>query len=528
MDMGELHKGWLRLAPFAACLGAAASLILATAHPAEARWRRHYHYHPVARLRHETRAVASAPAEVEPSKYSAIVVDANTGQEIWGVNENALRHPASLTKVMTLYMLFEQLDKGALTLSSRIPVSEHAAAQEPSKLGVPAGESVSVDEAIKAIVTRSANDIAVAVAEKIGGSESNFAALMTHKAHEIGMSRTLYRDASGLPNDEQLTTAHDLATLAQATQQHFPQYFHYFSLREFTYGGEVIGNHDHLLGRVEGVDGIKTGYTRGSGFNLLTSVHRDGRSLVAVVMGGISGPSRDRLMARLIDTHIAEASVSGAKTRFAAAKPDHFSTPQDSFASLSGREPARTAAEPQLEDVAEVAPPAREIEPQAEGDDSDGDAAPARPLAKPTKPSSPILAKAAALDPSKLGWRSGPRGKKLAAALPPRKLNAHATRVSRASDDSDDDDDSDSAEAKPGQWTIQVGATDNPAKARSLLARAKSRHRALASARGFTDKIHKDGDTLYRARFAGLDSASAEKACHDLRHSGLNCFTTRE
>ena len=126
---------------------------------------------------------------------------------------------------------------------------------------------------------------------------------MTHKAHEIGMSRTLYRDASGLPNDEQLTTAHDLALLGETTQKRFPQYFHYFSLREFNYDGQTIGNHDHLLGRIDGVDGIKTGYTRGSGFNLLTSLHRDGRSLVAVVMGGISGPSRDRLMARLIESH---------------------------------------------------------------------------------------------------------------------------------------------------------------------------------------------------------------------------------
>ncbi len=131
---------------------------------------------------------------------------------------------------------------------------------------------------------------------------------MTRKAHQLGMSRTLYRNASGLPNDEQLTTAHDLTVLGRSLQERFPKYYHYFSLHEFTYDGEVIGNHDHLLGRVDGVDGIKTGYTRASGFNLLTSVHRDGRALVAVVMGGRSAPARDRLMARMIETHIADAS----------------------------------------------------------------------------------------------------------------------------------------------------------------------------------------------------------------------------
>ncbi len=350
MGLDELRRGFVRLAPFAASLCLAASLV-AAAHPAEARGRHHF-FHRLARLRHSARDFGSAPAEVEPSKYSAIVVDAHTGREIWGVNENAPRHPASLTKVMTLYLLFEQLQKGTMTLSSRIPFSAHAAAQEPSKLGVPAGESISVEEAIKAIVTRSANDAAVAVAEKIGGSESEFAALMTRRAHEIGMSRTLYRDASGLPNDEQLTTAHDLAALAQATQQRFPQYFHYFSLREFNYEGQTIGNHDHLLGRVEGVDGIKTGYTRGSGFNLLTSVHRDGRALVAVVMGGISGPSRDRLMERLIATHIAEASVGGEATRVAEAPPARYVPP-------SGREPARAAPEVEREDVAEDTWPTR-------------------------------------------------------------------------------------------------------------------------------------------------------------------------
>ena len=164
------------------------------------------------------------------------------------------------------------------------------------KLGLEPGDTISVDDAIKAIVTRSANDVAVAIAEAIGGDEPHFADMMTRKAHTLGMSRTLYRNASGLPNDEQITTARDLTILARATEERFPRYFKYFSTHEFAYGGEIIGNVNHLLGRVDGVDGIKTGYTRASGFNLLTSVHRDGRSLVAVVLGGRTAAARDLYM----------------------------------------------------------------------------------------------------------------------------------------------------------------------------------------------------------------------------------------
>ncbi len=242
----------------AAC--AALALLSLTSAPAEARYWRHYH--------HDARYAARAQAPADPA-FAAIVVDANAGRTLFAANENEPRHPASLTKVMTLYLLFEQLDKGAMTLQTEIPVSEHAAAQEPSKLGVQPGDTISVEDAIKAIVTRSANDVAAAIAEKIGGDESSFAEMMTRKAHALGMSRTNYVNASGLPADEQLTTARDLTILARATEERFPRYFKYFSTHEFDYDGEIIGNHDHLLGRVDGVDGIKTGYTRASGFNLI-------------------------------------------------------------------------------------------------------------------------------------------------------------------------------------------------------------------------------------------------------------------
>ena len=229
---------------------------------------------------------------------------------------------------MTLYLLFEQLDKGAMTLQSRIPISQHAAAQEPSKLGLDPGETISVDDAIKAVVTRSANDIAVAIAEAIGHDEDSFAGMMTRKARALGMSSTTYRNASGLPNDAQITTARDLTILARSLEDRFPRYFKYFSTTSFEYDGQTIGNHNHLLGRVDGVDGIKTGYTRASGFNLLTSVHRDGRSIIAVVMGGRSAGARDRIMESLIEDHIAQGSTVRTATQVADASAADDETAQ--------------------------------------------------------------------------------------------------------------------------------------------------------------------------------------------------------
>ena len=253
--------------------------------------------------------------------YSELVVDARTGKTLYAVSPDAQRHPASITKVMTLYLLFEELDAGRLSLNSQIKISAWAQKQAPSKLGLNAGDTISVEDAIKAVVTKSANDVAVAIAEAIGGNEANFAALMTKKAKSIGMTRTVYANASGLPNPRQLTTARDLVTLGKALQQRFPKYFAYFSIRSFDYDGDTIGNHNKLLGRVDGVDGIKTGYTQASGFNLLTSVHQDNKALLAVILGGRSGPARDRRMAELVDTYLDKASdgTDPAKKRVAPA-----------------------------------------------------------------------------------------------------------------------------------------------------------------------------------------------------------------
>jgi D-alanyl-D-alanine carboxypeptidase len=257
---------------------------------------------------HEHEHSSSDHASSSPP-YSAIVVDANTGSVLQSANADELRHPASLTKIMTLYLLFERLEVGKIKLDTQMPVSEHASVQSPTKLGLKAGHTIAVEDAIKGLVTKSANDAAVVVAEALGGSEGDFAEMMTRKAHALGMTHTLYRNASGLPNDEQVTTAREQALLGRAIQERFPRYYRYFSTSSFTYHGETMSNHNHLLGHVEGVDGIKTGYTQASGFNLVTSVHRGNHFIVAVVLGGSSAGARDAKMRSLIEEHIAHAST---------------------------------------------------------------------------------------------------------------------------------------------------------------------------------------------------------------------------
>ncbi len=280
-------------------LTATAAAIVFTTGTAEARHR----HHSAARHEHAERESYS-PA------FASIIVDANSGATLASNSPDGLRHPASLTKIMTLYLLFERLQSGKMTLDTEMPVSQHAADQEPTKLGLRPGQMLRVEDAIKGIVTRSANDAAVVVAEAIGGSEDDFCKMMTRKARALGMSRTVYVDASGLPNDDQITTARDQATLGRAIQERFPRYYRYFSTLAFNYHGQVIRNHNHLLGSVEGVDGIKTGYTRASGFNLVTNLRRGNRHIVGVVMGGRSGGSRDAIMRTLLAENLDKAATT--------------------------------------------------------------------------------------------------------------------------------------------------------------------------------------------------------------------------
>ena len=272
--------------------------------PAEAR---HRHSHRgrtiLARSIGHVRVVHNRPGSYAPP-FASYAVDANSGRVLHAQEENALRHPASVTKVMTLYLLFEQLERGRLTLETRIPVSAHAASMSPTKLGLRPGSTIRVADAIGSIVTKSANDMAVAVAEAVGGDEPSFARQMTRKAHMLGMARSNFVNASGLPADQQWTTAHDLAMLGRAIHDRYPRYFHYFSIPSFHYAGQTMPNHNHLMEQVEGMDGIKTGYTRDSGFNLLASVNRDGHWLIAVVLGGRTRLGRDRIMADIIAAEI--------------------------------------------------------------------------------------------------------------------------------------------------------------------------------------------------------------------------------
>ncbi|MEH2590438.1 serine hydrolase [Bradyrhizobium sp. AZCC 1721] len=302
--------------------------ILISSESAEARRSKHRRHHHVAR-------------ESYSPQFSSIIVDGNSGAVLASNNPDGIRRPASLTKIMTLYLLFERLESGKMKLDTEMEVSEHASEQAPTKLGLRPGQTLKVEDAIKGLVTRSANDAAVVVAEAIAGDEAEFARLMTRKARALGMSKTTYRNASGLPNDEQLTTARDQATLGRAIQDRFPRYYRYFATTVFNYRGQSIRNHNRLLGNVEGVDGIKTGYTRASGFNLVSSMRRGNRHLIGVVLGGRSGGSRDATMRNLL----AENLEKGATKRTVVAITER--NPADGTVDVAAAEtvarPAETA-----------------------------------------------------------------------------------------------------------------------------------------------------------------------------------------
>ena len=241
------------------------------------------------------------PPSAAIAKYASIVIDADSGAVLHEVNADTPNYPASLAKMMTLYMIFEALEDGVLRLDQRITVSRRAARQSPSKLGLRRGDKISVKDIILGLVTKSANDAAATIAETLGGTERNFAKTMTRRARALGMSNTTFRNASGLPHRRQLTTARDLATLARALRNDFPEYYHFFSTARFSYKGLSHRNHNKLLARYDAVDGIKTGYIHASGFNLAASVKRDGRRLIGIVMGGRSPRSRDRHMVGLLE-----------------------------------------------------------------------------------------------------------------------------------------------------------------------------------------------------------------------------------
>ena len=264
-------------------------------------------------------AASPATAQIGSHRYAAIVMDSRTGNVLVAANADETRHPASLTKMMTLYMVFEALRDGRLSPETRIAFSEEAASRPPSKLGIPAGQSITVEQAILALVTRSANDVAAAVGERLAGSEARFAQVMTMRARAIGMTRTTFRNASGLPDTDQVTTARDMALLGRRLIADFPQHYHYFGVTHAQFGGIRIRNHNRMLESYEGVDGIKTGFISASGFNIVTSASRGGQRLVGAVFGGTSWVERDQHMASLLDRGFDQLGVAGRATAAAPA-----------------------------------------------------------------------------------------------------------------------------------------------------------------------------------------------------------------
>jgi D-alanyl-D-alanine carboxypeptidase len=444
---------------------------------------------------------------------SSIVVDANSGAVLQASNADAPRHPASLTKMMTLYLLFERLQQGKLSLSSELPVSAHAAAQAPSKLGLEPGDKIRVDNAIKAIVTKSANDVAVVIGEAIGGDEPSFARMMTAKARELGMMHTTYRNASGLPNDAQVTTARDQSIIGRALRDRFPQYFHYFATRSFVFRGHTIRGHNRLLGSLDGTDGIKTGYIHDSGFNIVTSVHRGNRYLVAAVFGGHTARARDARVRSLVDKTIAKAAAKRTaplvvegwqnKEREVAAAPVPASDPRDTHASA---------------DVGSSAPikpiPVRTITVRA--------AALQKTALTAVAPTSGRLTPAPATKVTEVAIVKGEAPAAVAQASLPQVASAAPERVAVAVPVA--------APARPaakphGGWMIQVGAFDDEKDAKHRLEAAQDKAKAqLGEADPFTEKVSKGAKSLYRARFAGLDRDSAEAACKHLKHSDIPCL----
>ncbi|MCE4222684.1 D-alanyl-D-alanine carboxypeptidase [Methylobacterium sp. C25] len=474
----------------------AAAILAAITTPAEAR--RHGHH----RAAHH-RAVAGG---YNPP-YAAMVVDVKTGKTLHAVNEDALRHPASITKVMTLYMLFEQLERGRYRLDSPLTISANAASMAPSKLGLRPGSTIEVEDAIKAIVTKSANDVACAIGENIAGSEARFAEMMTSKARSLGMTRTHYANASGLPDADQITTARDLTVLARAIQDRFPHYYKYFQTRSFAFRGRVIGNHNHLLGNVQGVDGIKTGYTRDSGFNLMTAAKSDNRQIVAIVLGGKSGASRDRIMADLVRSSLPRAYAGARQV------PGLIET----------AERGRPAV------IADAASKTRTRYASAEDDEiettNSTDAVPTTTPGMSRKPlqAIPGAAQAYAGAPAQAPFPGG----KSSARLPAYDYDAVAARSEAPA--KPEKAEITSRGVTPTAWVIQLGAMDDEDKAKSMLAEARGRAGgALGKAAPYTVRVSHGGTTLYRARFSGFaEQGSAQDACSALKKNGFNCFATR-
>jgi len=543
-----------------------------------------------ARRHHRHHASRHSPHNDEDSyspSFSSIIVDGNSGATLTATSPDGLRHPASLTKMMTLYLLFERLDSGKMKLDTEMSVSEHASEQDPTKLGLRPGQTIRVEDAIKGLITRSANDAAVVIAEAIGGSEESFARMMTRRAHALGMSRTIYRNASGLPDDEQVTTARDQSILGRALQDRFPRYYRYFSTTAFNFRGHTITGHNHLLGSVEGVDGIKTGYTRASGFNLVTSMHRGNRFLIGVVMGGRSGGSRDAIMRNLLAENLDKA----ATRRTVAAITERGSSDQapdvadqggvdvasaapESPTPAPAPAPSRTAkVVAALAEATAALPPTQpkdakvEPAPMTSGVIQGppmaivpGSTEPMKPVRvktvqvksgltklasaapQPVAPVEPAPLPAARTDlpqqPPGFGTGNGILGVLPASSAAPSQAMAYAAPAPQPVQQQPVPPQPVQQQAslqpesatKPSVthtgWIIQVGALDSEAEAKERIETARSHAQGLLNkADPFTETVSKGGQTLVRARFAVLDRDQAEAVCKKLKRAEISCMT---
>jgi D-alanyl-D-alanine carboxypeptidase len=462
------------------------------------------------------------------AKPAGIVIDANSGKVLYNQDSGGLRFPASLTKMMTLYLVFEALNSGRISKSTPITMTPTAAAQAPTKLGVKAGGTFTVEEGILALITRSANDVAWAFAESLGGSVPNFGRMMTAKARAIGMRSTIYVNPNGLPDDRQVTTARDQAMLGVALRQHFPQYYSYFSVRSFRYGRQVIGNHNKLLGRVRGVDGIKTGYTRAAGFNLATSAQADGHSIVVVVLGERSGGGRDARVAELVKRYLPESSTGRDSFAIAKSAPTSFQAPAAS--------PVVAFAAPQAPAV-----PAERYQPTADRNevasaatsDSLPDVGPAQAPRYAQNRIDQAFGDAAAPVEAASRRDAIATPAKMAAESPPKlsEKARKAEKIAKAEDDPSEDVDrvtTASTTAKSKGWIVQVGAAPSKEQAKLLLDKAQAKGgKVLRSADPYTVAAVADGAKVYRARFGGFRGQdSAVNACKALKRRGVGCWAS--
>ena len=449
-----------------------AALLLAMSSPAEAR---HFHH-----------AIGYGPTD--PAKDAALIVDGETGKVLYARNAEAERHPASLTKMMTLYLLFDALKKRQMTLETQLVFSSHAASQKPTNMRVGAGETIDADTAIRAIVVRSANDVAVAVAESIGGTEAHFAEMMTAKARALGMRNTFFHNASGLPDPMQITTAGDLAILARHLAYDFPQYFPYFATTDFTFRDTRYVGHDNLLGSYDGADGMKTGYTQASGFNLVSSVVRNGSHVIGVVMGGRTAHRRDAEMMRLLDDAFGRAKSN--PTMLARTQLPWQTVAQNTYSAVS-QNASLSAARTVVSDA--------DDEDSAESRSDETDTPDAAPPPKPVvvasyQPPKPAIPKPA-LRPQAGEGDIGDNGTPLPV------LSMH-------------------------DWTIQIGAFADLTQARAQLADyAEKSMDILGQAQRIIVPFQAiDGQLLYRARFGPFLEREARQVCARLTERGQTCF----